>query len=117
MALSESAHGMWSSRLMFILAAAGSAVGLGNIWRFPYVVGDNGGGAFVIVYLLCIFLVGIPIMSSEILLGRLGRQSPINTMKTVASSSGASPGWQIIGWMGAFVGFMILSFYAVIGDG
>ena len=60
MALSESAHGMWSSRLMFILAAAGSAVGLGNIWRFPYVVGDNGGGAFVIVYLFCIFLVGIP---------------------------------------------------------
>ena len=115
MALSESAHGMWSSRLMFILAAAGSAVGLGNIWRFPYVVGDNGGGAFVIVYLFCIFLVGIPIMSSEILLGRLGRQSPINTMRTVASNSGASPGWQIIGWMGALVGFMILSFYAVIG--
>jgi len=99
---------------MFILAASGSAVGLGNIWRFPYVAGENGGGAFVLVYLGCIFLIGIPIMASEILLGRAGRQSPINTMRSVAIASGASSRWQIIGWMGAFAGFMILSFYAVI---
>jgi len=99
---------------MFILAASGSAVGLGNIWRFPYVAGENGGGAFVLVYLGCIFLIGIPIMTSEILLGRVGRQSPINTMRSVAIASGASSRWQIIGWMGAFAGFMILSFYAVI---
>ena len=110
----DSIHGMWSSRLMFILAASGSAVGLGNIWRFPYVAGENGGGAFVLVYLGCIFLIGIPIMASEILLGRAGRQSPINTMRSVAIASGASSRWQIIGWMGAFAGFMILSFYAVI---
>ena len=110
----DSIHGMWSSRLMFILAASGSAVGLGNIWRFPYVAGENGGGAFVLVYLGCIFLIGIPIMTSEILLGRVGRQSPINTMRSVAIASGASSRWQIIGWMGAFAGFMILSFYAVI---
>ena len=110
----DSIHGMWSSRLMFILAASGSAVGLGNIWRFPYVAGENGGGAFVLVYLGCIFLIGIPIMTSEILLGRAGRQSPINTMRSVAIASGASSRWQIIGWMGAFAGFMILSFYAVI---
>ena len=64
--MSESPHGMWSSRLMFILAAAGSAVGLGNIWRFPYVAGENGGGAFVIAYLACIFMVGVPIMIAEI---------------------------------------------------
>ncbi len=114
MATSESLHGMWSSRLMFILAAAGSAVGLGNIWRFPYVAGENGGGAFVLVYLACIFLIGIPIMSSEILLGRIGRQSPINTMRSVAANSGANPAWQLVGWMGALAGFMILSFYSVI---
>lgn len=114
MAPTESIHGMWSSRLMFILAASGSAVGLGNIWRFPYVVGEYGGGAFVMVYLICIFLIGIPIMSAEIVLGRAGRQSPINTMRSLAERSGANPAWQIVGWMGALAGFLILSFYAVI---
>jgi NSS family neurotransmitter:Na+ symporter len=99
---------------MFILAAAGSAVGLGNIWRFPYVAGENGGGAFVLVYLLCIGLIGIPIMTAEILLGRAGRQSPIHTMRDLAAKSGANPLWQLIGWMGALAGFMILSFYGVI---
>ncbi|MFP6806015.1 MAG: sodium-dependent transporter [Pseudomonadales bacterium] len=114
MASSESMHGMWSSRLMFILAAAGSAVGLGNIWRFPYLAGEHGGGIFVLVYLGCIFLIGVPIMSAEILLGRAGRQSPINTMRELARKSGARPFWQIIGWMGAGAGFVILSYYAVI---
>ena len=114
MAASESTHGMWSSRLMFILAAAGSAVGLGNIWRFPYLAGESGGGIFVLVYLGCIFLIGIPILTSEILLGRAGRQSPINTMRELTARSGSSPFWQIVGWMGALAGFMILSFYAVI---
>ncbi|VAX01057.1 Sodium-dependent transporter, SNF family, partial [hydrothermal vent metagenome] len=78
----ESIHGQWSSRWIFILAATGSAVGLGNIWKFPYIAGENGGGAFVLVYLLCIAAIGIPIMMAEVLLGRRGRQSPINTMKT-----------------------------------
>ena len=111
---SESVHGMWSSRLMFIMAAAGSAVGLGNIWRFPYIAGENGGGAFVLVYLGCIFLIGVPIMASEILLGRAGRQSPLNAMRDLVAHSNANPLWQAIGWMGALAGFMILSFYAVI---
>jgi len=111
---SESIHGMWSSRLMFILAAAGSAVGLGNIWRFPYLAGENGGGVFVLIYLGCIFLIGIPIMSAEILIGRAGRQSPINTMRELTATSGANGLWQGVGWMGAMAGFMILSFYAVI---
>jgi neurotransmitter:Na+ symporter, NSS family len=114
MSAPESVHGMWSSRLMFILAASGSAVGLGNIWRFPYVAGENGGGAFVIVYLACIFLIGIPILSSEILLGREGRQSPIHTMKTLSKTSGANGAWQFIGWMGAIAGFVILSYYSVV---
>ena len=112
--MSESMHGMWSSRLMFILAVAGSAVGLGNIWRFPYVAGENGGGVFVLAYIACIALIGIPIMIAEILLGRAGRQSPINTMRTLTAQSGGHPGWQVVGWMGALAGFMILSFYAVI---
>ena len=114
MSAPESVHGMWSSRLMFILAASGSAVGLGNIWRFPYVAGENGGGAFVIVYLACIFLIGIPILSSEILLGREGRQSPIHTMKTLTKTSGANGAWQFIGWMGALAGVVILSYYSVV---
>lgn len=111
---STSSHGMWSSRMMFILAAAGSAVGLGNIWRFPYVAGENGGGVFVLTYLACIFLIGVPIMVAEITLGRAGRKSPINTMQDLTARSGAWRGWQLIGWMGALAGFMILSFYSVI---
>jgi NSS family neurotransmitter:Na+ symporter len=105
---------MWSSRLMFILAAAGSAVGLGNIWRFPYLAGENGGGVFVLAYLGCIALIGLPILIAEILMGRAGRQNPITTMKHLAQASGASQFWQVIGWMGALAGFMILSFYGVI---
>ena len=76
----KSIHGTWSSRWTFILAATGSAVGLGNIWKFPYMAGDNGGGAFVLIYLACIFVIGIPIMLGEIMIGRRGRSSPANTM-------------------------------------
>ena len=109
-----SRHGMWSSRTLFVLAAVGSAVGLGNIWRFPYITGENGGGAFVVVYLLCIAAVGIPVMMAEVLLGRQGRQSPINTMRALAQQSEASRGWSLIGWMGALGGFLILSYYSVV---
>ena len=109
-----SIHGQWSSRLIFVLAAAGSAVGLGNIWKFPYITGEYGGGAFVLVYLLCIALIGLPIMMVEILLGRRGRQSPINTMKTLAKEEGTTQAWSWIGWSGVISGFLILSFYSVI---
>ena len=110
----ESIHGQWSSRWAFILAATGSAVGLGNIWKFPYITGENGGGAFVIVYLVCIATIGIPIMMAEIMLGRRGRQSPINTMKTLAIESGHHPSWQMLGFLGVLAGFLILSYYSVI---
>lgn len=110
----NSIHGQWSSRLAFILAATGSAVGLGNVWKFPYVAGENGGGAFVLVYLLCVALIGIPIMISEVLLGRYGRQSPVNTMRILAAEEGHSPLWQLIGWGGIVSAFLILSFYSVI---
>jgi len=111
---STSIHGMWSSRWAFILAATGSAVGLGNIWKFPYITGENGGGAFVIVYLVCIAAIGIPIMMVEILLGRRGRSTPINAMKRLCAEANANPAWQIIGWSGMLAGFLILSFYSVI---
>jgi len=107
-------HEHWSSRLGFILAATGSAVGLGNIWKFPYVTGENGGGAFVLVYLACIALVGLPIMMAEVLIGRRGQRSPIHSMRLVAGQEGAWSGWQIVGWFGVVAGFIILSFYSVI---
>lgn len=109
-----SRHGMWSNRWMFVLAAAGSAVGLGNIWKFPYMAGENGGGAFILVYLACVFIVGIPIMMGETLMGRATRASPINTMRELVEHSKARPGWVLIGWMGVAAGFLILSFYGVI---
>lgn len=110
----NSIHGMWSSRLAFFLAATGSAVGLGNIWRFPYLASDNGGGAFVLLYLGCVLLLGLPILMAEILIGRHGRMSPINSLKTVSSESGASSGWIGIGWLGICGGLLILSFYSVV---
>ena len=110
----KSIHGQWSGRTAFILAATGSAVGLGNIWKFPYIAGENGGGTFVLVYLLCIALIGIPIMTAEIMLGRRGKQSPINTMKALAKEANQSPAWSWLGWMGVIAGFLILSYYSVI---
>ena len=109
-----SIHGQWSSRWIFILAATGSAVGLGNIWRFPYLAGENGGGAFVLVYLFCVVMMGIPIMMAEILLGRRGRKSPVNTMHTLAAEEGLNSNWYLLGWLGVIAGFIILSYYSVI---
>jgi NSS family neurotransmitter:Na+ symporter len=110
----KSIHGEWSSRLAFFLAAAGSAIGLGNIWKFPYLAGEYGGGAFVLAYLLCVALIGVPVMMAEIMLGRRGRASPINTMRVLAREEGRSAHWQWLGWMGVVAGFLILSYYSVI---
>ena len=110
----ESIHGQWSSRWVFILAATGSAIGLGNIWRFPYITGENGGGAFVLIYLLCVAAVGIPIMMAETLIGRRGRRSPINSMRALAEEEGLSSNWRYLGWLGVAAGFLILSFYSVV---
>lgn len=113
---STPAHrGLWSSRMAFILAATGSAVGLGNIWKFPYVTGENGGGAFVLVYLLCIAIVGIPIMMAEVYIGRSGRHNPITSFRLVAERNLASPLWRISAIVGVLAAFIILSFYSVIG--
>ena len=76
----SSLHGHWSSRMAFILAVTGSAVGLGNIWKFPYIAGQNGGGAFVLDYHVCDIVIGMPVMMSEIMNGRRGRLTPVATM-------------------------------------
>lgn len=107
-------HGVWSSRWTFILAATGSAVGLGNIWKFPYITGENGGGAFVLVYLVCIALIGIPVMMAEVLIGRRGRMSPVNSMAYVTKEAGLHGVWTGIGWMGVAAGLMIMAFYSVV---
>jgi NSS family neurotransmitter:Na+ symporter len=107
-------HNEWSSRFAFILAATGSAVGLGNIWKFPYITGENGGGAFVLVYLLCVAALGIPIMIAEIMMGRRGGQSPVNTMQNLSAEAGLDPRWHYLGWLGMSAGFLILAYYSVI---
>ena len=108
-------HGQWSSRWTFILAATGAAVGLGNIWKFPYLTGQNGGSAFVLIYIICVAALGIPLMMAEILLGRRGRSTPIHAMKVLAEETNTTQWWQIIGWSGTLAGMLILSYYSVIG--
>jgi NSS family neurotransmitter:Na+ symporter len=109
-----SLHGQWSSKLAFILAVTGSAVGLGNIWKFPYMVGVNGGGAFVLIYLLCVLVIGLPIMMSEIMLGRRGRRNPVATMQILGEEEAGQMKWGLVGFMGVLAGIIILSFYSVI---
>jgi neurotransmitter:Na+ symporter, NSS family len=110
----DSLHGHWSSRMAFILAVTGSAVGLGNIWKFPYIAGQNGGGAFVLVYLVCVIVIGMPVMMSEILIGRRGRRNPIATMELLGKEEGHSRNWRLVGSMGVLAGILILSYYSVI---
>jgi NSS family neurotransmitter:Na+ symporter len=110
----SSLHGFWSSKLAFILAVTGSAVGLGNIWKFPYIAGENGGGAFVLIYLLCVFGIGLPIMMSETMLGRRGRRNPVASMSLLGEEEGNTARWGLIGLSGVIAGFLILSFYSVI---
>lgn len=109
-----SIHGNWSSRFAFILAATGAAVGLGNIWKFPYITGENGGGAFVVVYLACVLAVGLPVMIAEMVLGRRGRRNPISTMRILSEEESRSTWWKLVGWLGVLTGILILSYYSVV---
>ena len=99
----------------FMLAAAGSAVGLGNIWKFPYMAGQMGGSVFVLTYLVCMFVIGLPILVTEWLIGRRGQKNPIHTMEDVAKAEGHSANWRWVGIIGVLGSFLILSFYSVIG--
>jgi neurotransmitter:Na+ symporter, NSS family len=109
-----SADTTWSSRFSFLLAAVGAAVGLGNIWRFPYLAGENGGAAFVLVYLAAVALVAVPILVGELAIGRRGRHSPPIAMAAVARESGRSTHWGLVGGLGVLVGYLIITFYGVI---
>ncbi len=100
--------------MTFMLAAVGAAVGLGNIWKFPYVAGVSGGGAFVLVYIVCVIFVAIPILIGELLIGRCGSGSPPVAMRNVAEKSGRSAKWSIVGFMGMIVGYLIATYYSVI---
>ncbi len=112
---SKAGHENWSSRTAFILAAVGSAVGLGNMWRFPAEAGENGGGAFVLFYIFCVLLIGLPVLLSEVLIGRHGQANAPESVRRVARDSGAPEGWSILASMGVFAAFLILSFYCVVG--
>ncbi|WP_164117899.1 sodium-dependent transporter [Sphingorhabdus sp. Alg239-R122] len=112
-AQTDTAEG-WSSRTAFVLAAVGAAVGLGNLWRFPTLAGESGGGAFVLVYVGCVILIGLPLVLSEILIGRAGRSDAVDSVRNVAKASGISEKWQIFGWFEIIAAFFILTFYSVV---
>ncbi len=105
---------IWAKKSTFIFAAAGSAIGLGNLWKFPYMVGENGGGAFVIVYLLCVLLIGLPLMMSETIVGKHAHGNAIDAIGETAERSGASQNWKGIAALGMVTALLLLSFYSVI---
>lgn len=134
-----SIHGQWSSKILFIFAATGSAVGLGNIWKFPWMTAESGGGAFVLIYVLSVIVLALPILCAEILIGRRGKQNPVNTLRSLSTeakyyyekepdvklkrtvtvkrqfeNSEIFSNWELVGWMGILAGVLILSFYSVI---
>ncbi|RMD49474.1 MAG: sodium-dependent transporter, partial [Ignavibacteria bacterium] len=110
MMASNTSREQWGSKIGFILAAAGSAIGLGNIWKFPYVAGQNGGSAFILIYLLCTAVIGLPVLIGEILIGRSTQKNPVGAFKALTGSRF----WSSIGGMGILAGFIILSYYAVV---
>lgn len=108
--MSTDSRGSWGSRFGFVLAAAGSAVGLGHIWRFPYVTGEHGGAAFVLLYILCVFLIGVPILFAELALGRHSHKNPVGAIKAIAPVGT----WKYLGYLGVATGLCILSYYTLI---
>jgi len=107
-------HEQWSSEFMFLLAAVGSAVGLGNIWRFPYVVGENGGGAFVLVYLGIVVVLGIPLVMTELMIGRKAQTAPVIAISDLSKDTKSAGLWKVLGWSYMFVPLGILTFYTVV---
>lgn len=111
----SNARGNWSNRWTFMLATAGSAIGLGNIWKLPYMIGVNGGSAFVLIFIASIIFLAIPLMMTEVMLGRRGQKNPLDAMKDLAKEAGVSTLWGWVGGMGMLAGVLILSFYSVVG--
>lgn len=110
MASASAGRGNWGSRVGFILAAAGSAVGLGNVWRFPTSVGRGGGAAFVLIYLACVFAIAVPVMLAELSIGRRSQRNPVGAFQTLAPGSA----WKYLGFLGVLTGLAILSYYSVV---
>lgn len=107
-------HETWTSRTAFLAAAVGAAVGLGNLWRFPYVAGENGGGAFILLYIGFVFLLGVPIMAAEMVIGRRGHNSAVTSMTRLVEGERLSPAWKAIGWLSLLIPFVGLSYYSVV---
>src|SRR6056300_1716195 len=112
--MQEKLNGFWTSRMAFILACVGAAVGLGNIWKFPYMAGTQGGGAFVFVYLITIFAIAIPVAAAELLVGRRGQSDAVTSGRDIALENNRPAAFGIIGGIGVLGSFILLTFYAVI---
>lgn len=104
----------WGRNWVFILAVAGSTIGLGNVWKFPYLVSENGGGAFLLVYVSCLCLLGAPMMMAELALGRAARQSPLGSIRFAAAQNGSSRHWGLIAILSLLTGFLVFAFYSVV---
>lgn len=111
----RSREGSWSGELIFALLLTGAAAGFGNFWRFPYLVGEYGGGAFLLLYLLCLGALGLPLLAAEIMIGRLGRGSPVQALSKLAAREGLWPTWQLIGWFSLLGCCLLLATYSVVG--
>lgn len=111
-AMADTRREQWSGRTGFILAATGSAVGLGSIWKFPYIAGMNGGGLFILIYLGCVILIALPVLVAELMLGRATRKATVAAVRSVGQSG---RGWLAIGWVGVLGSALILSYYSVVG--
>ena len=105
----------WSSQLAFLFATISCSIGLGNLWRFPYIAGENGGGAFVLVYIGFVLVIGIPLVMAELAIARRGRASPVATTAAISREETGHPRWQVIGWMSILAPLLALSFYSVVG--
>ena len=105
----------WSSRLTFLFATISCSVGLGNLWRFPYITGENGGGAFVLVYIGFVLAIGIPLVMAELAIARRGHSSPVATTAAISREESTHAHWQVIGWLSILAPLLALSFYSVVG--
>lgn len=114
MAIKESSHGTWSSPLAFILAGAGIAIGFSNFWGLPSLIEEHGGGAFILLYIAGLLLMGLPVLMCEVILGRRGRQSPVNSLHTLGIMAGQHPAWKYLGVACVITAVLILSYYSVI---
>jgi NSS family neurotransmitter:Na+ symporter len=108
-------HEKWSSSTVFMLATIGAAVGLGNLWRFPYIAGQNGGAAFVLIYVGFVLLLGVPVMMAELAMGRRGQGSPVASMRKLVSEAGTSRAWTSIGWISITIPLLGMSYYSIVG--